>query len=141
MDHSLSYDESLRHHRVDIEVGRIVKKNSIAEKVIRELEDELLRQEPMGGTVTPLNLAVATARLNPRIRNCELSAKELLMQRVQFNNQQIPVSDLTMIFEQHKHRIDNHSHSERSKTPAMNVLPSIEVAVGDSVSIHADRNK
>ena len=32
-------------------------------------------------------------------------------------------------------------HSERSKVPGMNVLPSTEVAVGDLVYIHADRNK
>ena len=100
-----------------------------------------MSQEPMGGAVTPLSLAVATARLNCRIRNHGLSARELLMQRDQFN-QQIPVSDLMMILEQHKRRItDNHTHNERSKAPGKNVLPSIEVAVGDLVYIHADRNK
>ena len=91
--------------------------------------------------MAPISLAVVTARLNARIRNRGLSARELLMQRDQFNNQQIPVSDLTKILEQHKHRIVNHPHSERSKVPGMNVLPSTEVAVGDLVYIHAYRNK
>ena len=63
------------------------------------------------------------------------------MQRDQFNNQEISVSDLMMILEQHKHRIDNHPHSEHSKAPGINVLPSIEVAVGDLVYSHANCNK
>ncbi|KAI0243119.1 hypothetical protein LSAT2_008376, partial [Lamellibrachia satsuma] len=140
---SLVDDKLLLYHRLGIEVGRIknMNKNPLAEKAIRELEDELLRQEPMGGAVTSLSLAIATARLNYRVRNRGLLAKELLVQRDQFSNQQISVSDLTMMLEQQKHRIDNHPHSERSKAPGMNVLPSTEVAVGDLVYIHADRTK
>ena len=88
--------------------------------------------------MTLVSLAVTTAQLNSRIRSRGLTARELLMQRDQFNNQQIPLSDRMMIME---HRIDNHPHSERSKAPWMNVLPSIEVAVGDLVYIRADRNK
>ena len=122
-------DKLLLHHRRGIEISRIKNKNknSEVEKEIRELEDELFRQEPMGGAVTPLSITSAIVRLNARIRSRGLSARELLMHKDQFNNQQILVSERTMILEQHKHRIDNHPHSERSKAPVMNVLLSIEV--------------
>ena len=43
-------------------------KNSVAEKAISELEDELLRKDPLGDAVATLTLAVATAQLNaPRM--------------------------------------------------------------------------
>ena len=103
---SLVDDKLLLYHRLGIEVGRIknMDKNPVAEKAIRELEDELLRQEPTGGAMTPLSQALATAWLNTHIHNRGCSAKELLMQRDQFSNQQIPVSDLDqMILKKHKH--------------------------------------
>ena len=109
---SLVDDKLLLHRRLGIEVGRVktMNKNPVAEKAVRELGDEMLGQEPY-------------------IRNRGLSAKELLIQRDQFNKQ---YQYLTMIS---KHRIDNHPHSERSKTPGMNVLRSIEVAVGAQVRV------
>ena len=42
-------------------------KNLVGESAVGELEEELLRQEPSGGSVTALSLAIATARLNSRI--------------------------------------------------------------------------
>ena len=85
---SLVDDKLLIHHRLGIEVGRVknINKNTVAKKSIRELDDELLRQKPMGGAVAPISLAVVTARLNAGISNRGLSARELLMQRDQFNN-------------------------------------------------------
>ena len=92
----LVHDDLLKHHRMCIEIGRIKNpnKNPIAEKAVRECEDELLRQEPMGGPVTPLTLALATASMNSRVRARGLSAREMWCQRDQFTNLQIPFSDL-----------------------------------------------
>ena len=58
-------------YRLTIELGRLknVNKNPVAEIAVRELECELVHQQPTGGTVTQLVLSVATANLNTRVRN------------------------------------------------------------------------
>ena len=82
-----------------IEIGRAknINKNPVAEKAVRESEEELLRLDPMGGSITPLTLSVATANPISRIRSRGLSTREMLHQRDQFTNQQVPFSDIQMI--------------------------------------------
>uniref|UniRef100_A0A8C4NGU4 Uncharacterized protein n=1 Tax=Eptatretus burgeri TaxID=7764 RepID=A0A8C4NGU4_EPTBU len=139
----LVHDELLKHHRMCIEIGHIKNpnKNPIAEKAVRECEDELLRQEPMGGPVTPLTLALATASMNSRVRAWGLSAREMWCQRDQFTNQQIPFSDLQVIQAQHHLRSINHPHIEKSKAPTGSVKPNVSVEVGDLIYLYSDRNK
>ena len=64
-------DDYLLQNNITLEVGRTknINKNPVAEKAIRELEDELLRQNPNNNLITPSMLSIATARLNSRIRN------------------------------------------------------------------------
>ena len=136
-------DKLLRHYRITFEIGRVKNKNKnpVAEKEIRELEVELLRKDPLGGAVTTLTLTVATAQLNAHIHSRGLSTRELLMHRDQFSNQQIPLADRSMILEQHKQRVDNEPHSERSKARRMHILSKTHIVVGDLVSIYGYRNK
>jgi len=63
---SLKNTNALQHLGLSIEVGRVknTNKNPVAERAVLELEEELLRQEPGGGPVTELGLAIAIARLN-----------------------------------------------------------------------------
>jgi len=63
---SLRKTNASRHLGISVEVGRIknINKNPVAEKAVLGLEEELLHQEPGGGPVTELSLAVATACLN-----------------------------------------------------------------------------
>lgn len=88
----LREDDTLLKYKVSLEIGRVknTNKNPVAEKAIGELE-EILRQEPGGGPVSDLKLAIAVARLNSRIRFTGLSARELWTQRSQYTNEQIPV--------------------------------------------------
>ena len=136
-------DDFLKQHHMSIEVGRIKNpnKNPVAEKAVRELEEELLRLDPMGGTTTPLALSLATANLNSRIRTRGLSAREMWHQRDQFTNQQIPFSDLQMIQSQHQLRTTNHPYSERSKAPLRPAAPTPQLEVGDLVYLYSDRDK
>ena len=115
----LVHDDLLKQNHMCIEIGRIKNpnKNPVAEKAVRELEEEILRLDPMGGSTTPLALSLATANLNTRIRSCGISAREMWHQRDQFTNQQIPFSDLQMIQTQFQLRSTNHPHSECSKAP------------------------
>ena len=141
---SLRNTNALQHLGVSVEVGRVknANKNPVAEKAVQELEEELLRQEPSGGPVNELGLAVATARLNSRIRSQGLSSRELWTQRNQFTNEQIPLSDHQQIPMKQKKRQTNHSYSEISKggrSPFSPTVPPLQV--GDLVYLYSDRDK
>ena len=133
---ALANDEELRRHKITIEVGRVknANKSPVAEKCIAELGDELLRISPEGGSVSAVNLAIATANLDSRIRDRGLSAREMWYQRDQFTNRQLPISDLNLIELQHSSRIHNHAANEKSKTPR--AQPST-VPVSTSVTLFA----
>ena len=108
---------------------------------VEEVQRELLKQDPTGGQVNDLSLASATARLNARIRSRGLSAREMLFQRDQFTNDQIPLQDMDLITEQHQAKLKNHHHSEKSKAPNKNFRPETHLTVGDLVHLHHDASK
>lgn len=142
---ALVNDPLLKKHRITVEIGRIKNKNKnpVAEKANQELEVELLKQDPLGRYVSPRDLALATAQLNCRIRARGLSAREMLTQRDQFSNSQIPVVDRDLIMQQNTTRHANHQHSEKSKAPLANIQSESDtsICVGDLVYLHTDRNK
>lgn len=140
---SLVNDSELSRHRLRIEVGRIKNpnKNPVAERAIQELEDEILRQDPQCKAVTSLLLTLATARMNSRLRNRGLSAREMWTQRDQFSHSQIPVADQDMILRQHQLKLTNHPYSEKSKYPKARTPTHIQSQVGDLVYLNDDRNK
>ena len=140
---SLVNDQLLQHHRIVLELGnpKNPNKNPVAEKAVQELEIELLRQDPIGGAVSEVTLAVATANLNSRIRSRGLSSREMWYQRDQFSNRQLPMSDEDLITKQHDQRLINHPHSMKSKAPLALPRPTPIIEVGDLVYIHSDRNK
>ena len=140
---SLSNNDGLKHLNVWLDVGRTKNKNKnpVAEKAIQELEEELLRQEPGGGPINPTGLALATARLNSRLRHQGLSARELWTQRSQYTGDQLPLSDYQTIVTQHQKRASNHPHSEKSKNKYGYVPPKPQIQVGDLVYLIADRDK
>ena len=136
-------DPLLKKHRITIELGQAKNpnKNPVAERAVQELETELLRQEPLGGVVSPLTLAVATSVLNSRIRSRGLSSREMWTQRDQFSNQQLPLADDHLIALQQGQRLSNHLHRERFKAPFHNRPPPPLIGVGDLVYLHSDRKK
>ena len=137
---SLTTDELLRFHLIFLEIGHIKHKNKnpVAEKAVQELEHELIRLDPLGGTITGLTLCIATAHLNKRIRGHAVSAWEIWTQRDIFTNEQIPFNDLTIIDKQYTSRSRNHPLSESSKTPRRKTpLCSALVSKGDLVYLTA----
>ena len=140
---SLKNTNALQHLGLSIEVGRVknTNKNPVAERAVLELEEELLHQEPGGGPVTELGLAIATARLNSRLRSQGLSSRELWTQRNQFSNEQIPVNDLQHIIAKHQARQDNHPFSEAAKGGSRPQAPIPPLQVGDLVYVKSDRDK
>ena len=140
---ALLRDPMLQHHKLEVELGRAknVNKNPVGEKAIRELEDELLRQNGTGGIITPVVLATATARLNSRIRSRGFSSREMLHQRDQFVNSQLPINDQQLIMSQYKQKLSNHAYSEKAKAPKGVLRSTPTICVGDIVYLHCDRNK
>ena len=132
-------DPLLKKHRITTELGQAKNpnKNPVAARAVQELDQELLRQEPLGGAVSPLTLAVATSALNSRIRSRGLSSREMWTQRDQFSNQQLPLADDYLIALQHEQRLSNHPHSERSKASLHNRRPTPLIDVGDLVYLHS----
>ncbi|CAH3161910.1 unnamed protein product, partial [Porites lobata] len=116
---SMANNDSLNHLNVTIDVGRVKNKNKnpVAEKAVRELEEELIRQEPGGRPVSAVGLALATGRLNSRLRLPALSSRELWTQRNQFTHEQLPLSDYDLILGKHEQRSTNLASSEKSKNP------------------------
>jgi len=140
---ALREDLLLKHHRITIEIGNAKNrnKNPVAERAVQEVENELLRHDPLGSPVSPVTLSVATATLNAYIRSRGISAREMWTQRDQFSNQQIPLHDQNLIVQQHEQRIANHHHSEKAKAPITKNLPAEHITVGDLVYLYSDRNK
>ena len=138
-------DKFLQKHRITLELGcaKNPNKNPVAEKAILELEGELLREDPLGGAVTPLALTIATTALNSRIRSRGLSSREMWSQRDQFSNAQISLPDDVLITTQHKQRLKNHPYSECSKAPQPHThnRATVQIDVGDLVYLHSDMNK
>ena len=140
---SLKNTHALQHLGISVEVGRVknTNKNPVAERAVLELEEELLRQELGGGPVTELCLAIATARLNSRLRSQGLSSRELWTQRNQFSNEQIPINDLQHILAKQKARQTNHPFSEAAKGGSRPQAPVPPLQVGDLVYVKSDRDK
>ena len=140
---ALRNDSTLQSLRLSLEIGRIKNpnKNPVAEKAILELEEEILKQDPTGGPVSRLSLAIAVARLNSRIRYSGLSARELWTQRSQFTHEQMPISDRETLMRQHHLRTQNHHSSEQSKYKSKKATTPYSIDVGDIVYLYSDRDK
>lgn len=67
---------------------------------IQELQSDWLHQDPWGGMISHLHLSIPTVCLNSRIRSRGLSAREMLVQRHQYTNMPIPVTDCQLILDQ-----------------------------------------
>lgn len=140
---ALTSDELLKRSRITIDLGRTknVNKNPVGERAIQEMELEILKQSPGGGMITQNTLALATARLNTRIRGSGLSSREMLYQRDQYSNEQLPVMDRNLIMEKHSERMYNHKFSEISKAGGKPPLKKTQCNVGDLVYLYQDGNK
>ena len=91
--------------------------------------------------MSPLSLTLAIVRLNSRNSNHGLSAREMWTQRDQFSNNQIPLTDQSLIQRQHELRKSNHCYSEISKAPSGALPESSHLEVGDLVYLYNDQNK
>ena len=64
---ALTDDLLLKHHIITIEIGNAKNrnKNLVAKRAVQQVENELLRLDPLGGPVSPVTLSVATGHTHP----------------------------------------------------------------------------
>lgn len=137
-------DELLRKCNMVVDIGnpKNKNKNPIAERAVEELEEELRKHQPGGGTVSASMLAMVTASLNCKVRKRGLSSREMITTRDQFTNNQLPISDQELILKQYESKVDNHRSSEMSKAPGRSVRPTdSSIGVGDVVYLYSERDK
>ena len=117
---SLFKSQPLKTYGITIELGRIknLNQNPVAEKAVQEFEDELLRLDPSGGSVSEAQLTVALSSLNSRIRLHGLSASEVFIRRNQYTAEELNNDEKGIISAQHANRTDNHAPSHKSQLPA-----------------------
>ena len=108
---------------------------------MQELETELLKHDPSGAPVSPLQLQLVVETLNTCIRNRGLSAKEILLQRDQQTSEQVLVKDDCLSKQQHNQHTYNHPFSSKSKAPSRRNAPKANVILGDLGFMNDEQNK
>lgn len=73
-------DQILKSHRISIELGRFKNgnKNPVAEHVVQEVWEHILKTEPTARPVSSLLLSLTVSSVNSSIRQGDLSAKEMI---------------------------------------------------------------
>ena len=73
-------DKVLKKLNIEIVPGdsKNVNKNPVAERAVREIEDEIIKIQPSDREITPSTLAQATMAVNNKIRYNGFTANELL---------------------------------------------------------------
>ncbi len=140
---SLVADDCLARNGIQLEVGRTenVNKNPEGERAIQELELELKKAHPDGGPISSVQLAVAVARLNNRIRNRGLSSKEIVTQRDGMAGERFNLNDDALSEDLFDNRVKNHGPSARSKVIKACKAGDSSIACGQLVYLKADRSK
>ena len=139
----LADDGSLEKMGIFLEIGhpKNPNHNSVAETAIKELRQELVRINPHGGPASDRTLALATERLNSRVRHLGLSARELWTSRDQVSGNNLTLNDLEISDKQHAMRQASHassaSYDSRQAPPVQ--IPKIKP--GDTVFVKTDRTK
>ena len=139
----LQNDATLQKRGMSLDYSRSKNKNSnsVIDKGIQELEQELLKIDPTGNSVTDVQLQLSVEILNSRIRNRGLSAREILFQRDQHTNNQLSIDDCTLAEKQLQLRKHNHPHSAKSKSHGKPQAPLHNHQVGNLVYIKDEGSK
>ena len=140
---SLSSSDALRRVGISLEVGRVHNKNKnpCTEHAIGELRGELRRINPDGGAISLATLAIATSRLNSRLRHSGMSSFEMFYARDQYTHSALSVSDRELISQRHASRVQNHPYDYKSKSRTHRPVPHVPLAPGDLVYHAGDRDK
>ena len=107
-----------------------------------ELRRELKVLSPEESLLTPSNLARAVSNLNSRTRHLGLSSREIVFQRDQQTDQNIPLSDSALQTRTSEVREKNQQYSARSKANTFSKpARPIKVNVGSLVHLKGEKKQ
>ena len=137
---ALKDDKTLTENDIFLEIGheKNKNKNSVAEKGIQELEEEILRVVSSNQALNEISLAKATHSLNSRIRYTHRSAKELLLKRDQFTGDNLIIDDHDLSERQFQRRSQDNKNKMSCLTQQDNQPDYVK---GDIVFIISDKDK
>ena len=119
---------------IEIEPGDVKNKNSCAkvDKTMAELRSILRSESPEGSPLSEMNLQKATETLNMKIRNMNLSAREIMFSRMQTNNENIILDDKLLSDTQFNNR--KKANIAATKTKHVVAVPDAE---DEDVQLHS----
>ena len=140
---ALRGDAELARFGITLDLGREKNKNSnpVAEKGVKEFREEKKRIKPHGGSISAAELTIIIASLNRRIRNRNLSAREIITRRDQITNKSLNLEDSALAEDQFNIRMKNHPASAKSKARTETLAQEELVWPGALVVIKKDLNK
>ena len=110
----------LRDYGITLDIGRAhnVNKNPIAENAIRECEKEILRHKPDKKHLSAEDLVIIAKRMNERIRNRGVAAKEVLTRRDLMTNEPKNIQDGDLGEDQMQKRLKSNQQSQQRRQAA-----------------------
>ena len=134
-------NKHLQDGGIKIEPGDAKNKNSCAkvDKMMSELRSILRTISPEGLPLSEIQLQKATESLNMRIRNMNLSAREIMFSRLQNTNENISLDDLKLSETQHENR--KKANIVASKGKCLSPKPRHDVKLHSLVFIKNDVSK
>ena len=140
----LTRSGSLAKYGIKLDPGNVKNKDSCAkvDKAMSELRRELEIISPVERTITTEELCLAISNLNSRIRHSGLSAREIMFQRSQTTNENIPLEDRTLQEATETLRLKNHEYSSRSQSNKTSKVASpAKAVVGNLVYLKNEKEK
>ena len=132
--------------KLNIEVipgdSKNINKNPVAERAVREIEDEILKIQSPDREITPSILAQATMAVNNKIRYTGYTANELFTNTNSLTGEKLRIEDHKLSDLQFENRQKVHESSAKSKaTTRGSKLENPTVKKGDLIMIKSDKSK
>ena len=140
---ALKDDNVLKEQGIALDYGRVKNpnKNPVIDKGIQELENEFLKAELEGKSLTSAMIDTTIRQLNSRIRHNGLSAREIITKRDQITGYQLEFTDEDISRSQNELREQNHLYSSKSKAKGGQPAAKGGIQIGDLVFIKNEGDK
>ena len=140
---ALKQDTVLNDETIHLEIGsaKNKNKNSVAEKAIREIREEIVKLSPHGGKISETVLAKAVRNLNFRVRHTGCSARELWLKRDQESGEPLEFDDKQVSDVQYQMRLKSHNSSAKYQSRGAPKVEFPKLRIGDMIYIKSDVSK
>ena len=140
---ALRNDPLIKHLNVVIEIGdeKNRNKNAISDRAISEFHEEVAKQQPTGGPISDITLALVIGVMNSRIRGSGHTSLEMWTKRDMGTGSEVLIDDKELIQFKQEERKMNHMSSAKYHSRGKTSVDIPDIYVGDLVYILQDREK